>query len=367
MSEGFTAPRATRHAPQLLKTSWKSQLADSLITPEQLAERFGIDPEPLRAIAARYPLRITPHTLALIEEPGDPVWRQCVPDLSELADDELPEDSLNERSFSPVPAVVHRYPDRALLLVSGQCAGYCRFCTRKNRVGTSALAFSQQQVTEGIAYIAATPRIRDVILTGGDPLLLDNDCLEEILTRLHVIPHVEILRIGSRVPVTLPARITPALCSLLARFQPLYLNTHFNHPREIVSGSIEACARLADAGIPLGNQTVLLCGVNDDPAVMIDLCRKLLKIRVRPYYLHHLDQARGTAHFRVPVERGLEIIATMRGQISGLGIPQYVVDPPGGQGKVPLLPENLLEVGDVLKVKTVHGVVELPNRRRQLI
>jgi len=306
-------------------------------------------------VCARYPLRITPHTLDLIEEPGDPIWRQCVPDLSELAVDDLPEDSLNESSFSPVPAVVHRYPDRALLLVSGQCAGYCRFCTRKNRVGTSGLAFSEPQFSEGIAYIAATPGIRDVILTGGDPLLLDDDRLEDILSRLHAIDHVDMIRIGSRAPVTLPARITAELCALLARFQPLYLNTHFNHPREIVSASIEACTRLADAGIPLGNQTVLLGGVNDDPAVMIDLCRKLLKMRVRPYYLHHLDQARGTAHFRVPVERGLEIIAAMRGQISGLGIPQYVVDPPGGQGKVPLLPENLLEVGEVLKVRTNCG------------
>jgi lysine 2,3-aminomutase len=346
---------------------WKKQLAESLITPEQLAERFGIDPQPLRAVAARYPLRITPHTLGLIEEPGDPIWRQCVPDLSELAIDELPEDSLNESSLSPVPAVVHRYPDRALLLVSGQCAGYCRFCTRKNRVGTSALFFSQQQLAEGIAYLAATPGIRDVILTGGDPLVLDDDRLEDILTRLHAIPHLEMIRIGSRVPVTLPTRITLELCALLARFQPLYLNTHFNHPREVVTGSIEACKRLADAGIPLGNQTVLLGGVNDDPAVMVDLCRKLLKMRVRPYYLHHLDQARGTAHFRVPVERGLEILAAMRGQLSGLGIPHYVVDPPGGQGKVPLLPENILEVGDVLKVRTLDGVVELPNRRRQII
>jgi lysine 2,3-aminomutase len=347
--------------------SWKSQLADSLISPDQLAARFGIDPEPLRAVVARYPLRITPHYLDLIEKPGDPIWRQCVPDLCELAVDDLPEDSLNESSFSPVPAVVHRYPDRALLLVSGQCAGYCRFCTRKNRVGTAALAFSQQQVAKGIAYIAATPGIRDVILTGGDPLLLDDGQLEDILTCLHAIPHVEMIRIGTRVPVTLPARITPQLCTLLACFQPLYLNTHFNHPREIVTASIEACALLADAGIPLGNQTVLLGGVNDAPGVMVELCRGLLKMRVRPYYLHHLDQARGTAHFRVPVEHGLEILAVMRGQVSGLGIPQYVVDPPGGQGKVPLLPENLLGVGEVLKVRTANGIVELPNRLLQTL
>ena len=342
--------------------TWKTQLAQSLITPEQLAARFGIDAEPLRAVAARYPLRITPHYLGLIEKPGDPIWLQAVPDLCEVAADDLPEDSLNEGSFSPLPAVVHRYPDRALLLISGQCAGYCRFCTRKNRVGTAALAFSAEQIAAGIAYIAATPGIRDVILTGGDPLLLDDDRLETILASLHTIPHVEIIRIGSRVPVTLPERITPQLCQLLARFQPLYLNTHFNHPRELVAASLSACARLADAGIPLGNQTVLLRGVNDDAEVMIELCRGLLKMRVRPYYLHHLDQARGTAHFRVPVERGLEIIAAMRGRVSGMGIPQYVVDPPGGQGKVPLLPENLLEVGETMKVRTAGGIVELPNR-----
>ena len=347
--------------------TWKTQLANSIITPEQLAERFGIDPEPLRAVAARYPLRITPHTLNLIEKPGDPIWRQCVPDLSEVAVDDLPEDSLNEGSFSPVPAVVHRYPDRALLLVSGQCAGYCRFCTRKNRVGTAALAFSAEQIAAGIAYVAATPGIRDVILTGGDPLLLDDDRLEAILKTLHEIPHVEMIRIGSRVPVTLPDRITPQLCQLLSRFQPLYLNTHFNHPRELVTASIVACARLADAGLPLGNQTVLLRGVNDDSEVMTALCRGLLKMRVRPYYLHHLDQARGTAHFRVPVERGLEIIEAMRGRVSGLGIPQYVVDPPDGQGKVPLLPENLLQVGETIMVRTSSGVVELPNRPLSIV
>lgn len=341
--------------------TWKSQLDNSLARPEQLAERFGIDPEHLRAVAARYPLRITPHYLSLIEEPGDPIWRQCVPDLRELAVDNLPEDSLNERSFSPVSAVVHRYPDRALLLVSGQCAGYCRFCTRKNRIGTAALTFSMQQIHEGIDYVAATPAIRDVILTGGDPLLLDDELLKEILEKIHAIPHVEIIRVGTRVPVALPERITPQLCALLSRYQPLFLNTHFNHPREIVSASIGACTRLADAGVPLGNQTVLLAGVNDDVDVMTALCRALLKIRVRPYYLHSLDQARGTAHFRVPVERGLEIIAAMRGRVSGLGIPQYVIDPPGGEGKVPLLPENLLQKGETIKLRTAGGVVELPN------
>ncbi len=347
--------------------TWKSQLAESITTPDQLAALFGIDPEPLRAVAARYPLLITPHTLALIEKPGDPIWLQCVPDLRELADDDLPEDSLNERAFSPVPAVVHRYPDRALLLVSGHCGGYCRFCTRKNRVGTAALTYSSRQIAAGLDYIAATPAIRDVILTGGDPLLLDDDRLAGILDRLYGMPHVEMVRIGSRVPVTLPARITPELCALLSRYRPLYLNTHFNHPRELTEASAAACARLADAGIPLGNQTVLLRGVNDDPEVMRALCRGLLQLRVRPYYLHQLDQARGTGHFRVPVERGLEIVAAMRGRISGLGIPQYVIDPPGGEGKVSLLSDNLLSLGDTVRVRTSSGVVEIPNASERAV
>jgi len=342
--------------------SWTQQLADSVTTPEQLARHFGIDAAPLRAVAARYPLMITPHYLALIEQPGDPIWRQCVPDPQELAAGDLPEDSLNERAFTPVPGVVHRYPDRALLLVSGQCAGYCRFCTRKSRVGTRSLCFTPSQLNEGIDYIARTPEIRDVILTGGDPLLLGDTSLAGILARVHRIPHVEMIRIGSRVPVTLPARITPQLCRILRRFQPLYVNTHFNHPLELTDASARACARLADAGLPLGNQTVLLKGVNDDPAVMVALCRGLLAMRVRPYYLHHLDQTRGTAHFRVPVERGLTILSAMRGRVSGLGIPHYVVDPPGGEGKVPLLSENLIETGQSMTVRTSRGIVELPNR-----
>lgn len=342
--------------------SWKQQLADSITTPEQLVEHFDVDLQSLHAVVARYPLRITPHYLGLIRAQGDPIWRQAVPDLSELTIDDLPEDSLNEGAFTPVPGVVHRYPDRALLLVSGQCAGYCRFCTRKSRVGKPSLCFTIEQVLAGIQYIADTPEIRDVILTGGDPLLLEDGPLSDILSRLHRIRHVDIVRIGTRVPVTLPGRITSELCRCLSRFQPLYINTHFNHPRELTAESGAACRLLADAGLVMGNQTVLLRGVNDDAATMLELCRGLLKIRVRPYYLHHLDQARGTGHFRVPVECGLGIIAKMRGRISGLGVPQYVVDPPGGQGKVPLLPDNLLATGDYVKVQTNNGVVKLPNR-----
>lgn len=341
--------------------TWKQQLADSVTTPEQLAQRFDCDPEPLRAVVARYPLCITPHTLKLIESPGDPIWMECVPNPAELVIDSLPEDSMNEAAFSPTQSVVHRYPERALLMVSGRCAGYCRFCTRKSRVGTRGFVFSEEQINAGLDYIAETPAIKDVILTGGDPLLLDDDSLEKVLSRLHSMEHVEIIRIGSRVPVTLPDRITPGLCQVLAKYHPLYVNTHFNHPRELTPESLAACALLANCGVSLGNQTVLLRRINDDPVTMLELCRGLLKARVKPYYLHHLDQAKGTSHFRVRIERGLEIIKTMRGQISGMGIPQYVVDPPGGEGKVPLLAENLECLGATIRAKTACGWVELPN------
>jgi len=336
---------------------WKQQLAASLTCPEQLAARFNFDPAPMQAVAARYPMLITPHYASLIRAHGDPIWRQCVPDPLELTPDQLFDDPLNEATFSPVPAVVHRYPDRALLMVSGRCAGFCRFCTRKSRVGHPELCFSEARISEGIAYLAGQDGIRDVILTGGDPLLLEDDRLEDILLRLRQIPHLEIIRIGSRIPVTLPQRITPALSAILARFHPLYLNTHFNHPRELTPASAQACARLADAGIPLGNQTVLLRGVNDDPATMAELCRKLLTMRVKPYYLHQMDMARGTGHFHVTVKQGLGIVAALRGRISGMAIPCYMLDPPSGEGKLVLSHDSLAQTGQALRVKTEQGVL----------
>ncbi|MBW2450811.1 MAG: KamA family radical SAM protein [Deltaproteobacteria bacterium] len=317
--------------------NWKSELADCITTPEQFAVHFPIDLSLLHGVVRRYPMQITPHTFKLIESANDPIWRQVVPDPRELLDDNLPEDSLNESGYSPVPAVVHRYTDRALLLVSGKCAGYCRFCTRKNRVGTGQLCFGWNQIEQGLVYLREATQVRDVILTGGDPLLLDDEHLASILSRLFALPHIEIVRIGSRIPVVLPSRITASLCTILARFQPLYLNTHFNHPREVTSSNVAACGLLANSGVPLSNQAVLLRGVNDDSEVMRQLCRELLKIRVRPYYLHHLDHAKGTGHFHVPVEKGMKIINSMRGQISGLGIPHYVYDPPDGSGKKPVL------------------------------
>lgn len=335
---------------------WQRQLGNSMTTPEEIAARFGIDPAPLIPVARQYPLRITPHYASLIEQPGDALWRQCVPDPRELTDDQQP-DPLREEELSPVPGLIHRYPDRVVWLVSNRCALYCRFCMRKRQVGCPTQAGGGRAVDDAIRYIARTTAIRDVILSGGDPLLLDDEELAEILGRLHAIPHVEMIRIGTRVPVTLPERITTRLCRMLKRFHPLYINTHFNHPREIVPLSARACARLADAGIPLGNQTVLLRGVNDDPAVMKLLMQRLLAIRVRPYYIHQMDLVRGTRHFRTTVETGLEIMAALRGHTSGMATPYYVIDSAGGKGKIPLLPACAEQRGEKWLLTNFRGEV----------
>ena len=333
--------------------AWQKALRASIIDPAELAQRFGIDPGPLGEVAAHYPLRITPHYLSLVEAPGDPIWRQCVPNPAELVDVQA-DDPLDEERLSPVPGLIHRYPDRVVLLVSSVCAVYCRFCMRKRGVGcTSGLATAD--IDAACAYIAATPAVRDVILSGGDPLLLDDERLADILERLRRIPHVEMIRIGTRVPVTLPQRVTTRLCRLLKRFHPLYVNTHFNHPREVTPEAARACGRLADSGIPLGNQTVLLKGVNDDSRVMRRLVERLLAIRVRPYYIHQMDLVRGTAHFRTPVAAGLGVMAALRGHVSGLATPYYVIDLPGGKGKVPLLPDYCRREGDHLVLRNYLG------------
>ena len=321
----------------------------------ELAARFGLDPVPLEAVAARYPVRISPHYRSLIREPGDPVWRQCVPDPAELEDDQLP-DPLEEERLSPVPGLIHRYPDRAVWLVSTECAVYCRFCMRKRRLG-QPVADPRDSRDAAIAYIADHPAIRDVILSGGDPLMLQDAELDSILSRLRAIPHLEMIRIGSRVPVVLPERITPGLCALLKKHHPLYLNTHFNHPLEVTPEAAAACARLADAGVPLGNQTVLLRGVNDDPATMKLLMQRLLAVRVRPYYLHQMDLVRGTGHFRTTVDCGVRIMGALRGHTSGLANPYYVIDLPGGKGKVPVLPETVRREGDRYLVTTYTGEI----------
>ncbi len=322
---------------------------------DHLSSRFAIDPAPLETVAARYPVRISPHYLSLIQEPGDPIWLQCVPDPRELDDDQLP-DPLDEERLSPVPGLIHRYPDRVVWLVSNDCAVFCRFCMRKRRLG-QPLPEPRESREAVLGYIASRPEIRDVILSGGDPLMLSDAELEAILSALRGIPHVELIRIGSRLPVTLPQRITPHLCAILKKYHPLYLNTHFNHPLEITPQAAQACALLADAGIPLGNQTVLLKGVNDDPATMTLLMQRLLAIRVRPYYLHQMDLVQGTGHFRTSVACGVGIMAALRGHTSGLANPYYVIDLPGGKGKVPLLPETVRREGGGLVITTYTGEV----------
>ncbi|MDY0384425.1 KamA family radical SAM protein [Trichlorobacter sp.] len=322
------------------------------ITLDDLIARFGLDPSPFAQVAKRYPFRLTRYYAGLIKEPGDPIWRQCVPDPAELVDDEQLPDPLDEERLSPVPGLIHRYPDRAVLLVSNRCAVYCRFCMRKRQVGCGATSLD---VDRAIDYIAATPQLRDVVLSGGDPLLLPLEALHDLLGRLRAIPHLDIIRIGSRAPVTAPGLITPELCRMLASHQPLYFNTHFNHPRELTTAAARACALLAEAGIPLGNQTVLLKGINDQQFVLHELFSGLLRLRVRPYYLHQMDLVQGTAHFRTPLRHGMQLMAGLRGQVSGMAIPHYVVDLPGGQGKVPLQAEAAQATAEGWLLRNLSG------------
>ncbi len=335
--------------------TWQKNLKAALTDPSELAAHFPCDGNYLSRVADKYPLRISPYYLGLIQKPGDPIWRQCVPDLRELHDDGLLSDPLDEENLSPAPCIIHRYPDRVVFLATTQCAVYCRFCMRKRKVGNSSTNIDRESREAAIRYVAETPVIRDVILSGGDPLLLPDDELEYLLQRLRKIPHVEIIRIGTRVPVTLPERITLKLCRMLKSFHPLFINTHFNHPLEVTDQSSRACSRLADAGIPLGNQTVLLKDVNDDPDTMKILMQKLLTIRVRPYYIHQMDLVKGTGHFRADVQRGIEIMRGLRGHTSGLANPYYVIDAPGGKGKIPLLPDSACFQNDLLVLKNYLG------------
>jgi lysine 2,3-aminomutase len=289
-------------------------------------------------------MRINPYYLSLIRERGDPIWLQAVPDLRELHSDGM-EDPLAEESSSEVPGVVHRYPDRVLFYVCHECAMYCRFCTRKRKVG-DARSIGDAQRERGLDYIRRHVEVRDVVVSGGDPLLLSDETIEGLLSDLRRIPHVEIIRIGTRVPVTLPQRITGDLCEVLRRHHPLYVNTHFNHPREITDEAARACGMLADAGIPLGNQSVLLRGVNDDARTMRDLVQRLLAIRVRPYYIYQMDLTSGTQHFRTSVRCGLRIIRALRGHTTGMAVPTLVIDAPGGGGKIPIAPETIVSMND---------------------
>jgi lysine 2,3-aminomutase len=320
---------------------WQEMLRQSIDSGKDLVERFGFDTETAEKLNKFFHIRVNPYYMSLIRYPGDPIWRQCIPDAIELQDEHASEDPLNEEGDSPVKSITHRYPDRVLFLITSQCSMYCRFCTRKRKVSDST-KINSKYIQDGLAYIAAHAEVRDVIISGGDPLMVTDYALERVLAGLREIPHVEIIRIGTKMPCVLPQRITPKLCKMLKKYHPLYINTHFNHPWECTPEATRACSLLADAGIPLGNQAVLMKGVNDDPDIMLELHRKLLQMRVKPYYIYQADLTKGTNHFRTPVRVGLEIMDKLRGHTSGLAIPYYVIDAPGGGGKIPLLPQYVL-------------------------
>ncbi len=314
-----------------------------------------VDNDSFTLVSAQYPVRVTDYYAGLIKHPDDAIWKQCMPDIRELEDYSQCPDPLNENALSPVPGLIHRYPDRVVMLVSNRCPVYCRFCMRKRLVGNGDAPMGEDELQAALKYIETHPSVHDVILSGGDPLMLNDESLSYILGRLRAISHVSVIRIGSRIPVTLPARITPELCNMLKKYHPLFINTHFNHPDEITDEAATACALLADAGIPLGNQTVLLKGVNDSIETMRNLMTGLLSIRVKPYYLHQMDLVQGTAHFRTSVRKGLNIIRGLRGHISGIAVPHYVIDLAGGKGKVAILPDEVEMRGTTLVLRTYTG------------
>ncbi len=320
---------------------WQQLLKQSVSSVDQLVDKFGIKREVAEKLDDFFQARINPYYLSLIRYPGDPIWLQAVPDEVELYDIDAQEDPLNEDEMSPVPNITHRYPDRVLFLTTSQCGLYCRFCTRKRKVGDSS-KINMRELEAAFQYLEQHTEINDVILSGGDPLMLTDAMLEKILARLRQIPHIQIIRLGTKMPCVLPQRITPQLCEMIKKYHPIYVNTHFNHPWEITEESKQACEMLVNAGVPVGCQTVLLKGVNDDPEVMKELMKKLLAIRVRPYYIYQADLTKGANHFRTPIDVGLEIMDNLRGHISGLAVPQFVIDAPGGGGKIPLLPDYVL-------------------------
>src|SRR5580700_7362496 len=335
--------------PEADWNDWRWQLKHRITTVEQLQKFLPtLTPEELAGAKLanhKLALAITPYFFNLVD-PADencPIRLQVIPKEAETytASWEM-SDPCGEDSHSPVPGLVHRYPDRVLFLVTDRCASYCRYCTRSRLVSNASGYDFHPEFEKQIEYIRKTPAIRDVLLSGGDPLLLSDDKLDYLLGRLREIPHVEFLRIGSRIPIFLPQRITPALCAMLRKYHPLFLSIHSNHPRELTTEVREALGRLADAGIPLGNQSVLLRNVNDNVTVMQALVQKLLMCRVKPYYLYQCDLIAGSAHLRASVRKGLEIMEGLRGHTTGYAVPQYVIDAPGGGGKVPVNPEYVL-------------------------
>ena len=351
------APLVSKRAPVYADVpdekwnDWRWQLSHRLNAVEEIDKVISLNESEKKALnsSGLFRVDITPYFISLIDpnDPEDPIRKQVIPTDAEMVPfTSMMEDSLAEDRHSPVPGLVHRYPDRVLMLVTTQCASYCRYCTRSRIVGDPSATFSRHEFEMQIEYLKRTPQVRDVLLSGGDPLVLAPKILEEILMRLREIPHIEIVRIGSRVPVFMPMRITQELCDMLGRFHPLWLNIHVNHPNEITKELADACDRMSRAGIPLGNQSVLLAGINDCVHIQRELVQKLTRIRVRPYYLYQCDLVEGAGHFRTPVAKGIEIMEGLRGHTSGYAVPQFIVDAPGGGGKIPVMPNYQLSASD---------------------
>ena len=341
-----------QHIPESDWRDWTWQLKHRITTVGQLEQLMTLTPEEKAGCdyaSHKLALAITPYFFNLIDrhDPECPIRRQVIPrgEESVVSEGEML-DSLGEDEHSPVAGLVHRYPDRVLFLVTDRCAAYCRYCTRSRLVSNAQDYNFHPEYEQGLRYIESHPEIRDVLLSGGDPLLLSDRKLEHLLARLRAIKHVEFIRIGSRIPVFLPQRITPELCEIFRKYGPIWMSIHVNHPKEATAELRDACERLAFAGVPLGNQSVLLKGVNDDAELMKALVHRLLRMRVRPYYLYQMDLITGGAHFKVDVRKGLEIIRALRGHTTGYAIPQYVIDAPGGGGKVPINPDYVESVND---------------------
>ena len=333
---------------------WKWQIRNSITSYEELLRIFGSSDCEISE-DLNLPLRITPYYASTIKDPKGPIGRCVIPSSNELiVTDNEENDSLHEEQYSPVQNIVHRYPDRVLFLATDFCSSYCRYCTRSHMVSRHEINKKIWDI--GIEYIRQHPEIRDVLLSGGDPLTMNDDSIEYLLKSIRDIEHVEFLRIGTKIPVVCPQRITPELVKILKKYHPLFMSIHFSHPNELTPEVKQACERLANAGIPLGSQTVLLKGVNDNVATMKALMHGLLKIRVRPYYIYACDLVPGTSHFRSTVNMGLQIIHGLRGFTSGYAVPQFVIDAPGGGGKIPLLPEYFLGMeGNKAKLRNYEG------------
>lgn len=352
-------------------TNWKWHIRHAIKNVDAFERALGVAFSPrekdiYQQTLDKFPMSVTPYYLSLIDAENyatDPIFMQSFPSPEELKIERYDmSDPLHEEKDSPAPCITHRYPDRVLFHISNTCSMYCRHCTRKRKVGDVESIPSRADMEQGLEYIRNTPQIRDVLLSGGDPFMLSDERLDWILTRVREIEHVEVVRIGTRMPVVLPYRVTDELVAMLKKHHPLWINTHFNHPREITESSRKALRKLADAGIPLGNQSVLLAGVNDCQRIIKTLNQKLVKNRVRPYYLYQCDLSEGLTHFRTPVSKGIEILESLRGHTSGFAVPTYVVDAPGGGGKIPVMPNYIVSWGtNKVVLRNYEGVITIYN------